>query len=472
MSLQRLGLQQTQSTVLSPALHQAIKLLQLSAQDLDLFIRDALESNPFLLQETESEPAPEGPGSRTRLKRRFGGALAPDPALARMLGERFGGTGGGRGAAPGAEGEAGGAAELAAATTLRDHVAREVGGMFRDPGDRALALALAEQADEAGYLSDPLERIAEQLDAPAEKLAAILETLQGIDPPGLFARDVPECLALQLRDRGRLDAPMRALLDNLEMLAAGDLDRLAPACGVDRETLDAMIAELRTLDPRPGLAFSEASPMTLVPDLVVTRGGGPGAPAWQVAVNPALVPRLFIDKSYYDEIRAAAKRDDKAYLSEQLRSAHWLLRALDQRSETVLAVADEIVRRQAGFLEQGVMALRPLVLREIAEALEMHESTVSRAVAGKYIETPRGTFELRYFFSAAIPDIAGGPPHSARAVKARLAEMVAAESRPLSDAALTRLLREEGYDIARRTVAKYREELGLPPSRARRRAGP
>jgi len=285
---------------------------------------------------------------------------------------------------------------------------------------------------------------------------------------GVFARDLAECLALQLKDRDRLDPAMQKLLERLELVAKRDLATLSAHCGVDSSDIADMIAEIRKLSPKPGLAFGSEPVQPVVPDVYV-REGADGA--WQVELNSDTLPRVLVNSRYYAEVnRTARKREDKAYLTECLNSANWLVKSLDQRARTIVKVASEIVRQQDAFLTHGVRHLRPLNLRLIADAISMHESTVSRVTSNKYMATPRGLFELKYFFTAAIQSVNGGEAHSAEAVRDRIRELVGNEhSDILSDDRIVTILSQDGIDIARRTVAKYREALRIPSSVERRR---
>jgi RNA polymerase sigma-54 factor len=283
----------------------------------------------------------------------------------------------------------------------------------------------------------------------------------------LFARDLKECLAAQLADLNRLDPAMQALLDNLDLLARRELRRLASICGVDADDMADMVAEIRALDPKPAASYDSTPPQLVVPDILMRPAAGED---WMIELNPDTMPRLLVNDRFYARVAPRARKEDRLFLAEQLASANWLVRSLQQRAQTILKVAAEIIRQQDGFMRHGVAHLRPLILRDIAETVEMHESTVSRVTANKYIATPRGTFELKYFFTTAIPGT-DGESHSAEAVRYRIRTLIDAETAEgvLSDDALVAALRDEGVDIARRTVAKYREALRIPNSVQRRR---
>ena len=297
----------------------------------------------------------------------------------------------------------------------------------------------------------------------------VLKKLQRFDPPGVFARNLAECLALQLRDRDRLDPAMQTLLDNLDALGDGRLDWLRRRCRVDQEDFAEMLAELRALDPKPGLGFETSHSEFVVPDVFVSRKTDG---TWTIELNQDVLPRVLLNRHYYAEVKTAARsKNDKAYISECFNNGSWLVKALDQRATTILKVAGELVRQQEGFFIHGVSALKPLNLKKIADAISMHESTVSRVTANKYLACSRGTFELKYFFTAAIASADGGDAHSAESVRQLIRTLIDDEDpkKILSDDRIVDLLKAEHVDIARRTVAKYREAMDIPSSVQRRR---
>jgi RNA polymerase sigma-54 factor len=338
-----------------------------------------------------------------------------------------------------------------------------------DPAQRLIARYLIDLVDEAGYLAGDLETVAEKLGAPLADVEAVLAVLQTFDPAGICARNLAECLAIQLRERDRFDPAMQALIANLELVAKRDFAGLRRICGVDDEDLADMLRELRALNPKPGLAFGGAAVQPVVPDVLVRR-----APdgTWRIELNSDTLPKVLINQRYHAQVaKARGSEKDKAYVAECLQSATWLVRALDQRARTILKVSTEIVRQQDGFFEHGVRHLRPLNLKTIADAIGMHESTVSRVTANKYMATERGIFELKYFFTASIAAANGGEAHSAEAVRHRIKSLVDEETPQsvLSDDTIVEKLRDVGIDIARRTVAKYREAMRIPSSVQRRR---
>jgi RNA polymerase sigma-54 factor len=477
----KLQVRQTQSLVITPQLMQAIRLLQMSALELDRFIDAELEQNP-LLEAADSEPADTDSAGTAESS-----ADSPESSLETAAGEidaepadvfpeapvasagpvptRAAASGSGAGLDT-----LGIDQTLPATESLDALLTRLIEAVFASaPADRAIAFTLLASLDESGYLTVQPDVIAERLGATPEAMERVLRACQELAPTGIFARSLAECLALQLEERNRLTPPMRMLLANLERLAAGDRASLVALCGVGREGLDKLVAEIRALDPKPGLAFDRAPTRTLIPDVFVRPAPSGG---WIVELNDDVLPRLLVNRSYYAKISTVVSREaDRRYLSDCLQKASWLEKSLDQRARTVLKVATEIVRRQEGFLNDGVAYLKPLNLRMVADALGIHESTVSRAAANKTIATPRGIFEFRYFFTGAIAATSGGEAHSAEAVKHRIRKMIMNESPDtvLSDDAIVAILSRDGIDIARRTVAKYREVMRIGSSVERRR---
>jgi len=362
------------------------------------------------------------------------------------------------------------AQSIARALTLGDYMEQQAALAGFDPVDRVVASALIDALDDGGYLRADLGEMAERLGCGPDRVEQVLMRLQGFEPVGVFARDVRECLMLQLKDKNRFDPAIAALLDNLDLLARRDMTALKRACGVDDEDLKDMVAELRGLTPRPGAAFGAEPSAPVIPDVYVREGAGG---LWRVELNTDTLPRLLIDQRYHAVVSGSARTDqDKTFVSECMSQASWLIRSLDQRAKTILKVASEIVRQQDGFLAFGVEYLRPLNLKTVADAIGMHESTVSRVTSNKYMATPRGVFELKFFFTSSIASSEGGESHSAESVRHKIKQLIEAEAaveKVLSDDAIVDILKEAGVDIARRTVAKYREALRIPSSVERRR---
>ena len=495
----RLELRQGQGLVITPQLQQAIKLLQLSNIELDAFVEAELEKNP-LLQRDEREDArgegsPEAPAAAPDPEAALDSA--PDGAAAaadmdvrhddlhdaspgdRASGDAPAGDAGGAvdwsraGSGSGFEDGEGMEGALAAEQTLHDHLHVQLqAAPGLDAADRAVAAVLIDAVDEGGYLrGESLPAVAERLGCAPERVERVLSVIQGFEPVGVGARSVAECLELQLRDRNRHDPAMAALLANLDLLARRDLSALGRACGVDAEDLREMIAEVRALTPRPGAAFGSAPVQTVAPDVFVREDPLGG---WRVELNGDTLPRLLIDQRYHATVAGRARSDgDRTYVAEQLSQASWLVKSLDQRAKTILKVSSEIVRQQDSFLAFGVEHLRPLNLRHVADAVGVHESTVSRVTSGKYVATPRGLFELKFFFTSGLASSDGGEAHSAEAVRHRIKSLidgeVQAQGDVLSDDRIVEILKETGVDIARRTVAKYREALRIPSSVERKR---
>ena len=504
---QKLQLKQSQALVMTPQLMQAIKLLQLSSLDLASYVEAELERNPLLERVEEPQRPAEEAGEAAAQGEREGRTEAVsdnrtdeweagqvEPTRGEIE-DRFetnienvypdDRTETGNSTAPqetpgysewASVGRGGSSNEdynleafVSAETTLADHLSRQMTLAVTDPVERIIGQHLIDLVDEAGYVRGELPSIAEKLGAPVTEVEKVLGILQAFDPPGVCARDLSECLAIQLRERDRYDPAMRALIEHLDLLAKRDYAELKRICGVDEEDLRDMAGEIRRLNPKPGLAFGGGVVQPIVPDVFV-RAMPDGT--WAVELNSDTLPRVLVNQSYYATVSKNAMSDkEKAFLSECLQTATWLTRALDQRARTILKVAIEIVRQQDAFLAYGVQHLRPLNLRMVADAIGMHESTVSRVTANKYMATPRGIFELKYFFSSAIAATGYGEAHSSEAVRHRIKEMIEAESPDsvLSDDTIVQRLREAGVDIARRTVAKYRESMHIPSSVQRRR---
>ncbi|MDE1569307.1 RNA polymerase factor sigma-54 [Aquabacter sediminis] len=490
----KMEFRQSQSLVMTPQLMQAIKLLQLSNVELVAYVEAELERNPLLERIVEGDgadggaeptPAPvadEAPRtgdwmeageepSRASMETRLDtdlGNLFPDDAPA----ERPGAS-----SAPSAVDWGGGErgddynpeAFLASQTTLADHLEAQLAVAETDPARRLIGINLIGLIDETGYFTGDIEAVAAMLEASVAEVEEVLRLIQTFEPSGVGARTLSECLGIQLREKDRCDPAMQALLDHLDLLARHDRNALKRLCGVDNEDLADMIGEIRRLDPKPGLVFGGGVVHPLVPDVFV-RPASDGS--WLVELNSETLPRVLVNQTYHATVaRAARSPKEKSFLADCLQSASWLTRSLDQRARTILKVASEIVRQQEAFLDHGVRHLRPLNLRTVADAIGMHESTVSRVTSNKYISTPRGVMELKFFFSSAIAASGGGEAHSAEAVRHRIKSLIDQESPDdiLSDDTLVQKLKDDGIDIARRTVAKYRESMNIASSVQRRR---
>jgi len=528
----KLEVRQSQALVMTPQLQQAIKLLQLSNLELSAYVEQELERNPILERAEDEGPAQDHADGETpngdaadlngrevsndtaassddnagegsdgvaeaadlpesdfdvsttadagdgnpiddEVSRDVSGDSASDAPQESQSSEDgyglqdWGASSGGSGGARSEEFSL--EHVLSHVVTLKEHLQEQLGASIHDPAERMIGAELIESIDEAGYLTDDVITLAARLGCGVNEVDRVISKMQQFDPTGVFARDLGDCLALQLRERDRLDPAMQTLLENLPLLGKMDIAALTRVCGVDDEDVRDMIAEIKALDPKPGLAFDHEVATPVIPDVFVRERPGGG---WSVELNSETLPRLLVNRHYYAEVNQKTRnREEKTYLSECLQSANWLIKSLDQRARTILKVATELVRQQDGFLTYGVQHLKPLNLRTIAEKVDIHESTVSRVTANKYLATPRGIFEFKYFFTSAISSSLGGDDVSSEAVRQRIRELVDAETpeQVLSDDKLVSLLRSNGIDIARRTVAKYREAMGIPSSVQRRR---
>ncbi len=494
----RLDLRQSQSLVMTPQLQQAIKLLALSNLEIETFIGDALEANPLLdageltMSDGDGVPDHREPAADAAVGAGDGaldidaGALDRDRdtgdgqssdaewgsagSSAGSLGSSLGGgSGDGQFEGPGIEDRS--SAEL----SLADHLLGQVGAATGNARERFIASYLIGLLDEAGYLAAQIRHIATELAAPVADIERALEIVQSLDPTGVGARTLGECLMLQAKEADRYDPCMARLIDNLDLVARGEFSRLKRMCDVDDDDFADMLGELRAYDPKPGLALGGVPHAVIVPDVLIASDGHNG---WHISLNEASLPRLVVNRSYAMELTGGtASAQTRSWLNEKLADANWLIKALDQRRKTILKVAGEIVKLQEGFFLRGVSGLKPLTLRDVAEKIDMHESTVSRVTSNKYLHCSRGTFELKYFFTSGVrktgaeqADGEGGA--SSQSVKARIRALTEAEDpkKILSDDKLVELLKGEGFDLARRTVAKYREAMGIGSSVQRRRA--
>jgi RNA polymerase sigma-54 factor len=477
----RLDLRQSQSLVMTPQLQQAIRLLALSNLEVESFIAEEIERNPLLdAGAAEEAPAAEAPAEapdELPAADAFGSGDAPldldvndenfhqDSEADRALGGGLGmeGLSGGGWDGEGPDFDSFASDELSLHAYLLAQAGERLSGT-----DLVIAAQIIEQIDETGYLLASTLDLAGRLGVPLAEVERVLAVIQAFDPTGIAARSLAECLAIQAREADRYDPAMARLIDNLDYLAKGNFPALKRICGVDDEDLGDMVRELRAYDPKPGCRFAGGERVeAAVPDVFVARRGF----GWAIELNSATLPRLLVNRRYYTELTGGADRRSKAWLSECLASANWLMKALDQRARTIVKVCSEIVKQQDGFFRHGVAQLRPLTLRQVAEAIGMHESTVSRVTSNKYLSCDRGLYELKYFFTSGIQSSDGGDAVSAEAVKSHIKALIAAEDPRaiLSDDQLVELLRAKGFDIARRTVAKYREAIGLGSSVQRRR---
>ncbi len=468
---QKLDLKHSQQLVMTPQLQQAIKLLQLNNIELSEFVEEELEKNP-LLEKDDSNP------DKDQEERQEEQTETDEMQDAFDAPERQDFDAGSSSADIGSGGDLKFEStqdsfenRMSEEKTLRSHLTDQLNITFADERDRAIGLHLIDRLDESGYLREERATLQDRLGCSEERLTRVLTSMQNFDPAGVFAKDLSECLAIQLHDKGALDGPMQSLLDNLQLLGEHDLKTLQDICGVNETYLMDMVAEIKSLNPKPASDFEHLVVQTAVPDALMKRlpkniGGG-----WRVELNHDTLPRVLINQEYFTQVsQSATKKQDKQYVNDQLSSANWLVRALDQRAQTILKVASALVEEQDAFFNYGIEFLRPLTLKDIAEKIDMHESTVSRVTTNKYIGTPRGIFELKFFFSTALVS-SGGVAHSAESIKARIKSLIDNEDpkKILSDDKIVDILKEEKIDIARRTVAKYREAMHIGSSVLRRK---
>ncbi|MEP3052352.1 MAG: RNA polymerase factor sigma-54 [Erythrobacter sp.] len=488
----RLDLRQSQSLVMTPQLQQAIKLLAASNLEIETFISDALEANPLLDTGTVSSERDDSGGDQDDIPRE---EFTADQLIGQAQGEseapldidagaldRDRDTGdanqnpidanadwSARSSAAPSAGELPDLEQLkAASVTLTQHLDNQIGLVASSDAEIFIARNLIGRLDEAGYLDFDLREIAHDLRVDLSDIERALTLVQSLDPSGVGARNLAECIAIQAREADRYDPCMARLIDNLELVARGDVARLKRLCNVDDEDFADMLQEIRRYDPKPGLAFGQDDTNSIIPDVLLnsTKEGG-----WDISVNEETLPNLVVNREYFVELRDGAPgKEAQSWLKEKLADAHWLIRALDQRQKTILKTTAVIVKRQDGFFRRGVSELKPLTLREVAEEIDMHESTVSRVTSNKFISCDRGCFELKYFFTSGVAS-SSGEGASSEAIKARIRALVDAEEakKVLSDQKLVELLKDEGFDLARRTVAKYREAIGIGSSAQRRR---
>lgn len=496
---------------MTQALQQSIKLLQLSAAELQEFIDAEIEKNPLLAREENDagqggdagDDAPPSDGvaesdtpetveakelqvsdddfsvSESLEDESYANDYSDAEALSlgRVSAGSYEGTGSG-----GAFGEASEGPDIEGASardkTLREFLLEQIHMDFTDPVQALIAEKLVDLLDDAGYLREDTRALAETLGVTKHEMDAVVTKLQQLEPVGVFARSLTECLRLQLADRNRLDPVMERLLENLEMIGRGELVALKKKCGADDEDFTEMLADIRSCNPKPGFGFAREEPQTVVPDVIVRRGRKAVQSAddtsahWVIELNPEALPRVLINRQYTAEVNArAGDKEARKFVSEQMANANWLIKALDSRAQTILKVTQEIVKQQEKFLLHGIRHLKPLVLRDIALAIGMHESTISRVTTAKYMATPRGTLELKFFFNSSINAAGGANDFSSKTVQYYIKELVDAEDskRILSDDAIVKLLKDKNIDVARRTVTKYREEMNIPSSVVRRR---
>lgn len=477
---QGLQIKQSQNMAMTPQMQESIKILQLGSLELIPYIANELEQNPFLERDDgDNSKSDESENQTDETVENNTKISAIDetpnnwedseisPAIYENENLIY------RGATSGIEYSGStdnGLENFASPTTsLREHVISQINGSIKDQVQRMIALHLTEYLDDSGYLIHDITPLSQTLKCDFKQIENTIFSLQKFDPPGVFARSLAECLALQLKDRNRLDPAMQALLDNLDLMAKCDFKALRKICGVDEEDLKEMYLEIKALNPKPGNNFSTENLQALQPDVFLKKDNNGN---WLVELNSDALPRVLVNRRYYAQIEnKISDKESKKFLSERWSNANWLAKALDQRANTILKVATEIVVQQNEFFHKGIHHLKPLIISDIATAIESHESTVSRVINGKYIATHMGMFELKYFFSSGIGSRENGEDVSSKRIKHIIKQLIDEESHKaiLSDDKIAELLRKQGIEIARRTVMKYREVMNIPPSPQRRR---
>jgi RNA polymerase sigma-54 factor len=487
---QTLQLRLGQHLTMTPQLQQAIRLLQLSTLDLKQEIQEALDSNLMLETEEDASHAEERPGANgedlgttdaSPSERGEGESeintesdtmpedLPVDSKWDDIYESALPPTSG----TPSSTEESDFLVQCSEPQTLHDHLIWQMNLTPFSDIDYTIATTIIDAVNGEGYLSSSLEDICATIDneeVQMEEMEAVLHRIQCFDPPGVAARDPRECLLLQLTQlpvgTPRQQEAAELIRDHFELLANQEHAQIKRQLRLSDQELTEVVQLIRSLNPRPGTAIADAAPEYVVPDVFVTKKQG----KWEVELNPSVTPKLRVNADYAKLIRRADSSDDNTYLKNHLQEARWFIKSLVSRNETLLKVATKIVEIQRGFFEYGEEAMRPLVLRDIAEALDMHESTISRVTTQKYMYTPRGTLEFKYFFSSHVSTTGGGEC-SATAIRALIKKLVAAEkpNKPLSDNKIANILADQGINIARRTVAKYREAMAIPPSNERKR---
>jgi RNA polymerase sigma-54 factor len=475
-----LHIKQSQTMVMTPQLQQSIKMLQLTSIDLIPYIAQQIEENPFLessdSQKDEHEERSQD-GEREEIKIDGVQEIQADgvwnddevsPAVYDSESPTYSGVGKGASSDFG-ESDYGIENISASAETLREHISDQINIYITQPAERLIAAHLIDMLDESGYIISDLIPLSEVLQCDYQQIESVLKILQGFDPAGIFARDLAECLSLQLKEKNRLDPAMQMLLANLDLFAKRDFKSLCKICGVDEEDLSEMCDEIKALNPKPGNIFSSEHMQILYPDVFLKKGD---KGKWHLELNSEALPKVLVNRRYYSEVESQVKdKESKKFLSEQFNTANWLVKALDQRANTILKVATEIVAQQDNFFRYGIHHIKPLVLSDIAQGIDMHESTVSRVINGKYIATHMGVYELKYFFSSAVSSSTGGEDVSSKRIKFMIKDLIDNEASKaiLSDDKIAAMLKTTGVDVARRTVMKYREAMNIPSSVQRRR---
>lgn len=492
---QRLELKQSQQMVMTQQMQQSIHILQLSTLELQNYLTEELEKNPLLTtedtsSELQNDESPDlnikeehttpteltsasdnqdvlhdAADSNIEFENTYHNETKESPDYATHDSHYSNASSGG------SDENTWDIEQLSDKDlTLKEHLIEQIHVDITGSQQKIIALHLTDLLDDNGYLPEDYQTLPDKLQCSTEDIDLVLAKIQQFDPPGVYARSLAECLGLQLKHKDHCDPAMQALLDNLDMLAKQEFAKLKKICGVDQEDLMDMIHEIHTLNPKPGSNFNPEVTINAEPDVFVHKKPEGG---WMVELNTDALPKMLVNQTYYGDIsKSVHNKKEKKYLNQQLNTANWLIKALDQRAHTILKVATELVIQQEAFFEQGIRYLKPMTLKSIAEAIEMHESTVSRVTHNKYIATPYGLYEMRYFFSSTVGSHGNNEEgFSSTSIKHMIKELInnEAPNKILSDDKIAELLKAQGIDIARRTVAKYREAMKIPTSSQRKR---
>ena len=481
---QKMTLRQNQSLFLTPKLQQSLKLLKLSNLELAEYLEKELERNPLLEPEYEQKTQSKSDDwlNSSLIKdlkakdiENINNIFRPLPKFYSTLNNNFGNKN--QPLPPTQTSEKNNhkienniiKQEYSTNETLKDHLTFQLGIEISNPNIKFIGMQLIDLVNDAGYLTESLESISVSIGSNIKIITNTLKELQKFDPIGVFARNLSECLTLQLKERNKFDQAMEIMINNLDLIAQNDIKKLSKLCAIDFKHIVEMIGEIKSLNPKPGLIYGNEIIQTIVPDIFVeeqTNGG------WIVKLNNETLPKVLVNSSYYTKIsQDINKESEKNYLSEILSSANWLVKAIEQRADTILKVATEITTQQNDFMKNGVKKLKPLKLKDIAKKIEMHDSTVSRVTANKYISTPQGIFPMKYFFTPGIPSTIGNKFHSAESVRIQIQKLIQQEKvgQNLSDDKIAEILRDLNINIARRTVTKYRKMQKIPSSIQRKK---
>ena len=481
---QQIKMRQSQSLVMTPQLQQAIKLLQMTNLELCQYLENQQAENPFLEIDTNTQESQnddyqtqdetsnlsddmqsgksisEDPSSNQDYENRYETELnerpkldSPSPISKNTSTEDFDDY----------------ISNLASRPeTLKEHVRKQISLELKESKDLLIASVLTDYLEPTGWLTTKIEEIANEINCHVDEVNGVLVKLQKLEPAGVFAKNLSECLKLQLEEKSLLSEGIKVLLDNLDLLAKGEIKQLIKITNFTQEEISQSIALIRSLNPKPGETFLYDETIQNSPDVIVTKGRN----GWVVELNKSTLPAVVIDENYISKM-TLKKQDSNSssYVADTIASARWLKRSVEQRNSTTLTIASAIIAQQEDFLKNGLSHLKPMVLRDIASNVGMHESTVSRVTTGLTIETPRGCFAMKYFFSVSLNSAENGESHAATAVRVAIKKLISEEpaKKPLSDEAIAIIMKKDGIDLARRTVAKYREIMKIPSSAQRRR---